>query len=60
MLVYNQLKPRQRAKRDNYPHNLSLRLKRALSWLKLAESRQNDLDDQSIFPQSAFGVAYAK
>jgi hypothetical protein len=60
MLVYKKLKQRQRAERHNYPHNFSFWLQQALSCLNRAVSRQNDLDDQSIFPQSAFVAAYAK
>ena len=57
---YNQLRQRQRAKRETYPTNLSLRVNRALSWLKCYESCQNDLDDQYTFICNAFNAAYAQ
>ena len=57
---YHQLKQRQRAERENYPTNLSLRVHRALSWLHRGESCQNDLDGQFIFLWIAFNAAYAQ
>lgn len=57
---YNQLKQRQRAERENYPTNLSLRVHRALSWLHRAELCHNDLDGQFIFRWIAFNAAYAQ
>ena len=57
---YNPLKQRHRGERNNHPHDLSQRLHRALSWLHLAESCENDLDGQFIFLWLAFNAAYAQ
>ena len=58
---YVRLKARQRAERDEWPENLSLRVHRALSWLNRAEQlgSQDDLDGQFIFLWVAFNAAYA-
>ena len=58
---YKRLKVRHRAEREAYPENLSLRVHRALSWLKRAEQleEQQDLDGQFIFLWIAFNAAYA-
>jgi hypothetical protein len=53
------LKERQRAERDGYPPNLTLRVHRALSWLDRAEQLQGDPDGQFIFLWIAFNAAYA-
>lgn len=53
------LKSRQRAERDTYPSNLSLRVHRALSWLGRAEQLAEDQDGQFIFLWIAFNAAYA-
>jgi hypothetical protein len=55
---YQQLKHRQRAERENYHPNLSLRVHRSLSWLQRAEQAE-DLDGQFIFLWIAFNAAYA-
>jgi hypothetical protein len=57
---YHPLKKRQRAERNNSPHNLSLRVHRALSWLQRNESSHNDLDGPFIFLWFGIGAAYAK
>lgn len=46
--IHKELKARQRAERDSYPENLSLRLHRALSWLDRAE-QDDDPDSRFIF-----------
>ncbi|MGR5176867.1 hypothetical protein ACPV4B_19205 [Vibrio parahaemolyticus] len=56
---YTVLKKRQRAERDNYPQNLSLRVHRALSWLNKAEQCTDD-DSRFIFLWIAFNSAYAQ
>ena len=58
-LNYGTLKIRQRAERDAYPENLSLRVHRALSWLDRAEQLADDQDGQFIFLWIAFNAAYA-
>jgi hypothetical protein len=58
MLSYQQLKIRQRAERDNYPEQLSLRVHRALSWLHRAEQCEDD-DGRFIFLWISFNAAYA-
>jgi len=59
--AYVRLKTRHRAERDAYPSSLSLRVHRALSWLKRAEqlAAQDDPDGQFIFLWIAFNAAYA-
>lgn len=56
--TFKGLKARQRAERDGYPENLSLRVHRALSWLDRAE-RDDDPDSRFIFLWIAFNAAYA-
>lgn len=59
MDIYQTLKARHRAERDNYPINLSLRVHRGLSWLNNAEQhRQADADSAFIFYWIAFNAAY--
>lgn len=58
MLKYDQLKARQRAEREGYPENLSLRVHRALSWLNRAEQCEDD-DGRFIFLWIAFNAAYS-
>ena len=61
MMSYERLKERHRAEREGWHPNLSLRVHRALSWLKRAEQleAQQDLDGQFIFLWIAFNAAYA-
>lgn len=56
--MFDELKQRHRTVRDDYPENLNLRVHRALSWLKAAES-VDDSDQQFIFLWIAFNAAYA-
>lgn len=55
---YNNLKSKHRTVRDKQHTNLSLRVHRALSWLKLAEESTDD-DSKFIFLWVAFNAAYA-
>mgnify|MGYP000052603170 CR=1 FL=1 len=59
--TFDSLKARHREIRDgaNYPESLSLRVHRALSWLKPAEI-EDDLDIKFILYWIAFNAAYAK
>ncbi|MFH4752600.1 hypothetical protein [Vibrio alginolyticus] len=59
MQTYQELKQRQRAERDTYPQNLSLRVHRALSWLNKSELCDDD-DSKFIFLWIAFNSAYAQ
>jgi hypothetical protein len=59
-LDHSHLKQRHHAERENYPHNLSLRLHRSLSWLHHSESSHNGPDGQFIFLWIAFNAAYAQ
>ena len=59
MAHYEALKARHRAERGNWPNNLSLRVHRALSWLKRAE-QCDDNDGRFIFLWVTFNAAYAK
>ena len=59
ILNYQSLKTRQREIRDRFPHSLSLRVHRALSWLKRAEQEVEDHDARFIFLWVAFNAAYA-
>jgi hypothetical protein len=43
------LKQRQRAKRNNYPHNLSMPVQRTLSWLHRAKSCQKIINSHIVF-----------
>jgi hypothetical protein len=56
--MFDELKHRHRQVRDGYPENLNLRIHRALSWLKAAES-SDDIDGKFIFLWVAFNAAYA-
>lgn len=58
MLDYSTLKEKQRLKRDGFSESLSLRVHRALSWLKRAELCEDD-DGCFIFLWIAFNAAYA-
>lgn len=53
------LKTRHRAERETWPPNLSLRVHRALSWLKRAEQEEGDDDARFVFLWIAFNAAYA-
>ena len=56
---YKSLKTRHRAERDTWHPNLSLRVHRALSWLKRAEQLGDDPDGRFIFLWVVFNAAYA-
>jgi hypothetical protein len=56
--MFDELKHRHRQVRESYPENLNLRIHRALSWLKAAESSE-DVDGKFIFLWIAFNAAYA-
>ena len=56
---YKSLKIRHRAERDTWHPNLSLRVHRALSWLKRAEQLGDDPDGRFIFLWVVFNAAYA-
>ncbi len=53
------LKAKQREIRDGFPNDLSLRVHRALSWLRRAEMAGDDHDAAFIFYWIAFNAAYA-
>lgn len=53
-----ELKTRQRAERDGWPDFVSLRIHRALSWMRRAEDCE-DGDGRFIFHWIAFNAAYA-
>jgi len=55
---HSALKARQRAEREGFPEFLSLRVHRALSWLKRAEQCDDD-DGRFVFLWIAFNAAYA-
>ncbi|MBM4125285.1 MAG: hypothetical protein FJ246_10100 [Nitrospira sp.] len=59
-LTHRHLKERQRAEREAFSPNLSLRVHRALSWLGRAEQfgREQDVDGQFIYLWIAFNAAY--
>lgn len=59
MLEYHVLKERQRNERSGYPSSLSVRIHRALSWLKQAE-QATDEDTKFIFLWISFNAAYAQ
>ena len=54
------LKTKQRALRDGFHENLSLRVHRALSWLARAEACGDDDDARFIFLWIAFNAAYSE
>lgn len=56
---HTSLKARQRAERERYSENLSLRVHRALSWLSRAELYDTDPDAQFLHLWIAFNAAYA-
>jgi len=56
---YQTLKTHHRQTRDNFPHSLSLRVHRSLSWLNRAEQETSDHDARFIFLWVAFNAAYA-
>ena len=58
-LNHQTLKTRHRQTRDAFPHSLSLRVHRALSWLNRAEQEPSDHDARFIFLWVAFNAAYA-
>ena len=58
-LNHHNLKARQRENRDSFSHSLSLRVHRALSWLRRAEQETQDHDARFIFLWVAFNAAYA-
>jgi len=54
------LKAKQRALRDGFHENLSLRVHRALSWLSRAKRETDDADARFIFLWIAFNAAYSE
>ena len=57
-LQYSRLKAKQRAERDQYHPNASIRIHRALSWLNRAEACEDE-DGRFVFLWIAFNAAYA-
>ena len=55
---HKDLKERHERERDGYPPNLSLRIRRALSWLDRAEQCHDDDDARFIFLWIGFNAAY--
>lgn len=53
------LKQKQRDLREGFPLSLTLRVHRALSWLRRAEDEENDLDVRFILLWIGFNAAYA-
>lgn len=53
------LKEKQRELRDGFPLPLTLRVHRALSWLRRADAEQEDLDVRFILLWIGFNAAYA-
>ena len=53
------LKDKQREMRDGFPLPLTLRVHRALSWLRRAEAEHDDLDVRFILLWIGFNAAYA-
>ncbi len=53
------LKQKQRELRDGFPLPLTLRVHRALSWLRRAENEKDDLDVRFILLWIGFNAAYA-
>lgn len=58
-LHHETLKDKQRALRDGFPPSLSLRVHRALSWLRRAEAEQSDEDVRFILLWIGFNAAYS-
>ena len=56
---FTTIKQRHRLVRDTHPASLTLRIHRALSWLKRAEQAE-DIDGKFIFLWIAFNAAYAQ
>jgi hypothetical protein len=59
-LTHVHLKAKQREIRDTFAQSLTLRVHRALSWLKRAEQEEEDFDAAFIFYWIAFNAAYAE
>lgn len=59
-LDFAYLKEKQRRLRDEFPDDLSLRVHRAISWLRRAEREGEDLDACFIFLWIGFNAAYAR
>jgi hypothetical protein len=59
MFSHQVLKTHHRNERENFPENLSLRVHRALSWLRRAELENDDFDAKFIFLWIGFNAAYA-
>ena len=53
------LKQKQRELRDDFPLPLTLRVHRALSWLRRAKNEKDDLDVRFILLWIGFNAAYA-
>lgn len=53
------LKEKQRSIRDSFPVELTLRVHRALSWLRRGEAEEGDLDVRFILLWIGFNAAYA-
>lgn len=58
-LHHEALKDKQRALRDGFPLPLTLRVHRALSWLRRAEGEEDDLDVRFVLLWIGFNAAYA-
>src|SRR3546814_4428797 len=58
-LHHENLKAKQRELRGNFPEPLTLRVHRALSWLRRAEAEQTDEDVRFILLWIGFNAAYA-
>jgi hypothetical protein len=58
--AFAELKAKQRALRDGFHENLSLRIHRALSWLARAEVCGDDDDARFIYLWIAFNAAYSE
>ena len=56
---YSTLKQKHRARRENFPNDLSVRIHRALSWLERAEKEISDPDASFIFHWISFNAAYS-
>src|SRR3546814_18901746 len=57
--LHANLKAKQRELRGNFPEPLTLRVHRALSWLRRAEAEQTDEDVRFILLWIGFNAAYA-
>ncbi len=61
VMSFDKLKKRHRAERDVWDNqNLSLRVHRAISWIKAAEQSKDNIDAKFLFYWIAFNAAYAK